>query len=98
MNRVMREIGPMSDAAPAFPTAGKALAPLKASAEAVGLSDFSSLWSGQAASLGCEMGAGEADTKIGRRLGAAARGVGISWLSFAGNCDPRHSHLSPREI
>jgi nitronate monooxygenase len=27
MNRLMREIGPMSDAAPAFPTAGGALAP-----------------------------------------------------------------------
>jgi nitronate monooxygenase len=76
MNRLMREIGPMSDAAPAFPTAGKALAPLKASAEAVGLSDFSSLWSGQAASLGCEMGAGELTRKLAedsaRRLAALA--------------------------
>ena len=39
----------MSDRAPAFPTAGRALAPLKAKAEAAGSSDFSSLWSGQAA-------------------------------------------------
>ena len=59
MNRVMREVGPMSDAAPAFPTAGGALAPLKAKAEAAGSSDFSSLWSGQAASLGRETGAGD---------------------------------------
>ncbi len=29
-NRVMREVGPMSNLAPAFPTAGSALAPLKA--------------------------------------------------------------------
>jgi nitronate monooxygenase len=59
MNRLMREIGPMSDQAPAFPTAGGALAPLKAKAEAAGAADFSSLWSGQAASLGREMDAGE---------------------------------------
>jgi nitronate monooxygenase len=55
VNRVMREIGPMSDKAPAFPTAGGALAPLKAQAEAEGRADFSSLWSGQAAALGREM-------------------------------------------
>ncbi len=59
LNRVMREVGPMSDRAPAFPTAGSALVPLKAKAEAAGSSDFSSLWSGQAASLGREIGAGD---------------------------------------
>jgi nitronate monooxygenase len=47
MNRVMREVGPMSDRAPAYPTAGRALAPLKAKAEAAGSSDFSLLWAGQ---------------------------------------------------
>jgi len=57
MNRVMREVGPMSDVAPAFPTAGGALAPLKAKAEAEGVTDFSALWSGQAASLGRDIGA-----------------------------------------
>ena len=64
INRLMREVGPMSDAAPAFPTAGGALAPLKAKAEAAGLSDFSSLWSGQAAALGREMGAGDLTRKL----------------------------------
>ena len=59
MNRVMREVGPMSDQTPAFPTAGRALAPLRAKAEAAGASDFSSLWSGQAAALGREVGAGD---------------------------------------
>ncbi len=59
INRIMREVGPMSEAVPAFPTAGGALAPLKAAAEAAGASDFSSLWSGQAASLGREIGAGD---------------------------------------
>ncbi|CAN5602821.1 nitronate monooxygenase [soil metagenome] len=58
-NRIMREVGPMSDAAPAFPTAGGALAPLKAVAEAAGATDFSSLWSGQAAGLGRETSAGD---------------------------------------
>lgn len=59
MNRIMREVGPMSDVAPAFPTAGNALAPLKAKAEAAGATDFSSLWSGQAARLGRETSAGD---------------------------------------
>ncbi len=59
MNRIMREAGPLSADAPAFPTAGGALAPLKAKAEAAGSADFSSLWSGQAAALGREMGAGD---------------------------------------
>jgi nitronate monooxygenase len=57
-NRVMREVGPMSADAPAFPTAGGALVPLKAAAEAKGKGDFTSLWSGQAAALGRVMPAG----------------------------------------
>ena len=59
MNRIMREIGPMSADAPAFPTAGGALAPLKAKAEAAGGTDFSSLWSGQSARLGRKMPAAD---------------------------------------
>ena len=55
MNRVMRDIGPISKQAPAFPTAGGALAPLKAKAEPKGSADFSSLWSGQSAKLCAEM-------------------------------------------
>lgn len=55
VNRVMRELGPMSDAAPAFPTATGAIAPLRAKAEAQGSGDFSPLWSGQDAS-GCTEG------------------------------------------
>jgi nitronate monooxygenase len=59
INRVMREVGPLSAEAPTFPLAGGALAPLKAAAEAKGSADFTSLWSGQAAALGREMPAGE---------------------------------------
>ena len=51
MNRIMRELGPLSRFAPAFPTAGGALAPLRAKAEAAGSGDFTNLWSGQAAKL-----------------------------------------------
>jgi nitronate monooxygenase len=59
INRVMREIGPMSDVAPEFPLAAGALAPLRAKAEAQGSGDFSPMWAGQAASLGRAMPAGE---------------------------------------
>ena len=47
VNRVMRELGAINPAAPAFPTAGGALMPLKAKDEA----GFSNLWSGQALRL-----------------------------------------------
>ncbi|MGZ5101113.1 MAG: NAD(P)H-dependent flavin oxidoreductase [Usitatibacter sp.] len=53
VNRIMRELGPMSGAAPAFPLATSAIAPLRAKAEANGSGDFSPLWSGQNAS-GCK--------------------------------------------
>ena len=53
VNRLMRELGPMSAAAPAFPLATSAIAPLRAKAEAQGKGDFSPLWSGQNAS-GCK--------------------------------------------
>jgi len=59
VNRTMRELGPISADAPAFPLAGNALAALKAKAEAQGSGDFGSLWSGQAARLGRELPAGE---------------------------------------
>jgi nitronate monooxygenase len=52
VNRLMRELGAMCDAAPEFPLAGVALAPLRAHAERLGLGDFSPLWSGQNSS-GC---------------------------------------------
>lgn len=46
LNRLMRELGPMSVLPPAFPLAAPALAPLRANAEADGRGDFSALWSG----------------------------------------------------
>lgn len=59
INRVMRELGPISPVVPAFPLAGGALAPLGAKAQAQGSGDFSSMWAGQAAGLGRELGARE---------------------------------------
>jgi nitronate monooxygenase len=47
VNRVVRELGPISAAAPAFPLATAALAPLRAKAESQGSGDFSPLWAGQ---------------------------------------------------
>ncbi|MGJ7525129.1 NAD(P)H-dependent flavin oxidoreductase [Variovorax sp. GB1P17] len=52
VNRVMRELGPIGAAAPEFPLATSAIAPLRAKAEAKGSGDFSPLWSGQNAT-GC---------------------------------------------
>jgi nitronate monooxygenase len=55
MNRMTREMGPINPAAPEFPLATSAVAPLRAKAEAKGLGDFSPLWSGQNAT-GCREG------------------------------------------
>ncbi|WP_397431468.1 NAD(P)H-dependent flavin oxidoreductase [Pseudomonas chlororaphis] len=55
VNRVMREIGPISPLALAFPLAGGALMPLRVKDEA----DFANLWSGQALRLGLELPAFE---------------------------------------
>ena len=53
VNRLMEELGPISDAAPAFPLATSAIAPLRAKAESEGSGDFSPLWCGQNAG-GCK--------------------------------------------
>ncbi|QTN43947.1 NAD(P)H-dependent flavin oxidoreductase [Ectopseudomonas mendocina] len=47
VNRLMRELGPLSSQAPAFPLATAAIAPLRTAAEAQGNGDFSPLWAGQ---------------------------------------------------
>jgi nitronate monooxygenase len=59
VNRIMRDLGAINPAAPSFPLAAGALLPLKAKAEPTGSTDFTNLWSGQAASLAKEMSAGE---------------------------------------
>lgn len=59
VNRVVRELGPISAAAPAFPLAAAAIAPLRSKAESLGSGDFSPLWSGQNASRCQELPAAE---------------------------------------
>jgi nitronate monooxygenase len=67
-NRVMREVGPVSPDAPAFPHAATGLAPLRAAAEKQGKVDFTNLWAGQAVRMGREMPAAE----LTRALAGAA--------------------------
>jgi nitronate monooxygenase len=68
VNRVMRELGPLNDAAPAFPLATAAMAPLRAHFEALGSGDFSPLWAGQNAS-GCQrIGAAELTRQLAQGL------------------------------
>ena len=68
VNRLVREFGPISPVAPAFPVAAAALAPLRARAEAQGRDDFTPLWSGQNAS-GCrELPAAELTRALAARL------------------------------
>jgi nitronate monooxygenase len=74
VNRVMRELGPMSELAPAFPTAGGALAPLRAATEPQGSGDFMSLWAGQAAPLSPRgLGAGELTRRLAHEALARLR-------------------------
>jgi nitronate monooxygenase len=64
VNRLIREVGPLSELAPDFPLATGAVMPLRAKAEAQGSGDFTPLWSGQAAPLGRAMPAGELVRKL----------------------------------
>ena len=52
VNRLMCELGAISDKSPEFPLATGVIVPLRAAAEKAGNADFSPLWSGQNAS-GC---------------------------------------------
>ncbi len=68
VNRIMKELGPISTAAPAFPLATAAIAPLRAKAESQGSADFSPMWSGQNAS-GCkEISAGQLTRELATDL------------------------------
>lgn len=59
VNRLMREIGPMSDAAPAFPLASAALAPLQVKDKELGSLNFTQIWAGQSGAFSREIDAGE---------------------------------------
>ena len=67
-NRLIEAIGPVSAAAPPFPYASAALAPLRAHAESEGRGDYSPLWAGQ----GVALTRAEPAAPLTRRLGLAA--------------------------
>lgn len=64
VNRIMKELGPMSDLAPAFPLAATALAPLRAKAESLGDGGFSPLWCGQNPTGCAEISAAELTRRL----------------------------------
>lgn len=64
VNRAMAELGPISEMAPAFPTAGTALGPLRSAAEAAGRDDFTLLWAGQAFPLARPMSSAELTRRL----------------------------------
>ena len=70
VNRIISEVGPMSEAVPSFPLAGIALAQIRAKAEAQGKGDFTPLWSGQNNS-GCKQ---ISATALTRQLAAGLTG------------------------
>jgi nitronate monooxygenase len=73
VNRLIAEVGPLSHQAPAFPHAVAGSAPLRAAAEAIGSSDFSPLWAGQAVPMARELPAGELIQQLVDELQTALR-------------------------
>jgi nitronate monooxygenase len=68
VNRIMREIGPISQNTSAFPLALTAISAIKKQAESAGIGDFSSLWCGQNAT-GCkEIAAAEMTRALATKL------------------------------
>ena len=76
VNRFMREVGPISADAPAFPLAAGAAQPMRGPAEARGLADFSPLWSGQAPTLARELPSGELMAALVSETAEVARRLG----------------------
>jgi nitronate monooxygenase len=76
INRLIREVGPITADAPQFPLAAGAIMPLRVKAEAQGSGDFSSLWAGQAAGLGRALPAGELTRTLATDALNLMRGLG----------------------
>lgn len=75
VNRLMRELGPVSDLPPEFPLASAALAPLKAKAEATGSGDFTNLWAGEN-TRGCRaIAAAELTRGLAAKIGGGKESV-----------------------
>jgi len=74
VNRLIREVGPISDLAPPFPLASAAVAPLRLKSETSGSEAFAQMWSGQSAALGRELPAGELTRRLATETLAKLRG------------------------
>ena len=69
VNRVIHELGPISELVPEFPHAATAITAIRQAAEAQGSSDFSPLWCGQN-TTGCkEISAAELTLELARGVG-----------------------------
>ena len=66
VNRLMRELGPLSGAPPAFPLASGAILPLRRKAESQGRGDFSGMWAGQHVRRGPDLPAAELTRMLAR--------------------------------
>jgi len=75
-NRLMREVGPISPDAPAFPHAATALGPLKAAAEKLGRVDFTNVWAGQAIGMGTDLPAAELTRSLAKSALERLRALG----------------------
>ena len=64
VNRIVREVGPVTTDVPSFPLGQVALGPLGTKAESQGSADFSGLYAGEAAALCRELPAGELTMKL----------------------------------
>ena len=71
-NRIVRALGPITDAPP-YPTAAGPLAPLRAAAEARGSIDFSPIFAGQRAGAARACGAGDITRELMARLDRSRR-------------------------
>jgi nitronate monooxygenase len=69
--RLVDELGPVREEAPAYPLASAALAPIRSAAEKVGEFGFGPMWAGQAAPLGERIPA----TELTRKLAADALAI-----------------------
>src|SRR2546428_466043 len=81
-NRLMRDLGPVSETAREFPLAAAAVVPLRAKAEAQGSAEFSPLWSGQAAALGRAMPARELLAELAAEAGERFGRLGVAASSI----------------
>jgi nitronate monooxygenase len=75
LNRLIREVGPISAEAPPFPLAAAGTQPLRSKAEAMGSCEFSPLLAGQAAALAREEDAGTLTVALAREARALLAGL-----------------------